>query len=185
MNVSSFLPISAVSMKKTQDGTPVLVFDETKTSVLCTIDEGAFTDDKALLASWNQYLYCTNMLQFVPKHVMVSRKGLEEDLYAWYAEKHSMPEESFDPAWEEVMEDILDPDCKAFAEKLRRERKKAPSTIGLEDEKGYVIAEMVWEEDKIAVILPYQEEFRDQLVSDGWTVFSLQDDGLTEAIKEV
>lgn len=185
VNVSSFLPISAVSMKKTQDGTPVLVFDETKTSVLCTIDEGAFADDKALLASWNQYLYCTNMLQFVPKHVMVSRKGLEEDLYAWYAEKHSMPEESFDPAWEEVMEDILDPDCKAFAEKLRRERKKAPSTIGLEDEKGYVIAEMVWEEDKIAVILPYQEEFRDQLVSDGWTVFSLQDDGLTEAIKEL
>lgn len=185
VKLSSFVPISAVSMKKTQDGTPVLIFDETKASVLCSLDEEAFTDDRELLAAWNKYLYCTNVMQFVPKQVMVSRQGLQADLYSWYADKHRLPEDESDPAWEEVMEEILDPECKSMAEKLRHAKKKAPSLVGLEDQDGNVIAELVWEDDKIAAVMLYQEEFRDQLTAEGWTVLTITDDALLDTVKEV
>jgi hypothetical protein len=46
------------------------------------------------------------------------------------------------------------------------------------------IVELVWKNEKIAVILPSQEPCKETLTTEGWKVFMYDDEALLNALKE-
>lgn len=59
-----------------------------------------------------------------------------------------------------------------------------PSTVGFEVD-GIVVAEMVWEDLKVAILLSEQAEHREMLENEGWLVFDLGSTKAIDAIKGV
>ncbi len=183
------LPLSAAKAMKTPDGKLVLVFDESKTSLIGVFDDTEIEDTSAHQEAWSTFLYCSNMIQFSPKQCLITRKGMQDKLYDWYINRHCHDDESVglqDPRWSGIIdEELFDPECIQLARMLQSLHKKAPSGTGYEDSEGNVVAEMVWEEEKIAVQLGCQESFAGQLKETGWQVYSVSDQSVTDAIKEV
>ncbi len=189
VRLSVATPIAKAKVMQTADGKKIPVFDENECSVLGYFDDTK-TDDKDRYAdSWRTYLYCMNMMQFAPKQVFVTRKGMDADLYSWYAKRHRYKMDTsiqIDPDWDEILTDMLyDPVCIELARTLRDKGKRAPDEVGMEAEDGSVLAEMVWTDDKIAVQLDCQIGFREKLISEGWTVFDVNDTAVIDAVKEV
>ena len=82
-------------------------------------------------------------------------------------------------AWDDIIsEEIVEPDAISFAHTLKAAGCPTPSTVGFELD-GVVLAELVWEELKVAVQLPGQTKHKETLESDGWHVYEM---GSTEAI---
>ena len=171
------------------DGKKVPLYDETDCPLIGYMDDTRTEDKDRYEAAWRNYLYCMNMMQFAPKQVFVTRKGIEGDLYAWYAKRHRTQAANSvrtDPRWDGIIEqELYDPACVELAKTLRDQGRKAPDEVGMESEDGSVVAEMAWKEDKIAVQLECQKEFRDQLAAEGWKVFDVTENQVAEFIKEV
>ena len=88
--------------------------------------------------------------------------------------------------WDEIIgEDLYDPQCRELARSLRGHGKKAPDQVGMESDDGSVVAEMAWTEEKVAVQLECQKEFRESLTAEGWKVFDVTDTQVIDTIKEV
>lgn len=82
--------------------------------------------------------------------------------------------------WRDVLTQLFDESALEYAKHLILLQVKAPSIIGFEllDTKGAVIceAEMVWEDEKIAVVLPHQLEGKVHFEQQGWTAISIEDE---------
>jgi len=119
----------------------------------------------------------------------VTRKGIEDGLYDWYAKRHrtkASDSVKTDPRWEEIIDaELYDPICIELAKTIRDQGGRAPDEVGMEAEDGSVLAEMVWTEDKIAIQLECQKEFHERLASEGWKVFDVTDTQVIDFIKEV
>ena len=93
-----------------------------------------------------------------------------------------------DRAWdhlfqEELAEEFTTPEILTLAHRVKEAKKAIPSVVGYEvDDIG--IVELVWENEKIAVILPSQEPCRETLTNEGWKVFMYDDEALLNALKE-
>jgi len=132
-------------------------------------------------AEWNGFWHFFNIMQFLPGFYAVSVKGLEGGVY------HAIPlveaggdyisgvssDDVVDAAWVDVKSQLFDEDAKSVAERLISINVPAPSVVGFEltDSIGAVVgeAEMVWEDKKIAFLLPEQTE-SEAFVSNGWKV---------------
>ena len=182
-------PSAKVKGLITPDGKKVPLYDETDCPLIGYMDDTKTEDKDSFVAAWRNYLYCMNMMQFTPKQVFVTRKGIENNLYDWYEKRHRTQTSSgiqTDPRWDEIIDDELyDPVCIELAKTIRDQGKKAPDEVGLEAEDGSVLAEMVWIEDKIAIQLECQKEFHERLSSEGWKVFDVTEDQVVDFIKEV
>ena len=70
-----------------------------------------------------------------------------------------------------------------FVKKLREAHRAIPTTVGFELD-GEVVAELVWEDEKIAVQTEEQKEFKGRLEEEGWRVFAIEDPGILDTVKE-
>lgn len=187
MSVST--PIAKVKAMQTADGKRIPVFDETDCPIIGYLDDTATDDKDKYIEAWRNYLYCMNMMQFAPKQVFVTQKGLESEIYDWYAKRHRHKDDSsihVDSKWDEIInEELYDPACVELAKAMQDKGRKAPDEVGMEADDGCVLAEMAWTEDRIAVQLECQDEFRERLTADGWKVYSVTDPAVIDAIKEV
>jgi len=88
-------------------------------------------------------------------------------------------------AWDAIIkEELFDPDAISLAHKLKAMNCMVPSSMGYELD-GEVVAEMVWEDKKIAIQLPDQFDFKSSLESAGWRVLPFDSDDIMTALKEV
>ena len=110
MRLSVGTPASKVKGQVLPDGKKVPLYDETDCPLIGYMDDTRTEDKDRYEAAWRNYLYCMNMMQFAPKQVFVTRKGIEDDLYSWYAKRHRTQAADgvqTDPRWDEIIEDEL------------------------------------------------------------------------------
>ena len=82
-----------------------------------------------------------------------------------------------------IKEELFDPDAISLAQKLKAANCPVPSSTGYELD-GEVVAEMVWEELKIAIQLPDQYDYKTSMEVAGWTVYPYDSEKITNALKE-
>ena len=183
------LPVTAVVGMKTADGKQILRFDETQCRLLIRFDDRPTDKDSEFENGWSQFLYSTNMLQFINSALFVTENGCDGNIYNWYALANTQTKEPVhqtsaeaQDAWDTIIsEELLDPEAISFAHTLKAAWCPAPSIVGFELD-GAVVAEMVWETLKVAIQLPEQLEHKDTLESDNWHVYEM---GSTEAISAI
>lgn len=186
------LPKSAVKGAKTKDGKTVLIFDETQCRLIARFDDTTTEKDSAFENAWSQYLFCANVLQFVEKSLFITENGYDGNFYNWLALANAQEDTATESkgtdnhdAWDAIIkEELFDPDAISLAHKLKAMNCMVPSSMGYELD-GEVVAEMVWEEKKIAIQLPDQFDFKSSLESAGWRVLPFDSDDIMTALKEV
>ena len=191
VSMYSYLPTNAVTGMKTKDGKSVAVFDESQCKLVVRFDDTVTDKDSNFERAWGQYLYCTNMLQFVGNSLFITENGLNNDYYNWVAlqavtsDDSSADNTTTDQAvWDEIIKnELFDPDAISLAHKLKADGCIAPSATGYELD-GEVVAELLWEDRKLAIQIPDQYCFRSTLSDAGWTVLPYDTIDITTAIKE-
>ena len=155
--------------------------------VVCALlnDDASARTDK-YEPEWNGFWQFFNMMQFLPGFAAVSKSGLEKMVYkaipVGEPDYPALTESagSVDGSWAQIMEQLVDDAARECAAKLQELSIMPPSVVGYElaDTSGAIIAEceMVWEREKIAILLPVQEAFRDILLSEGWKVYTTASD---------
>ena len=125
-------------------------------------------------------------LQFSPNFSAVSTNGLSQFVYT--ALSAYMPEtasQTYDP-WAEAWELIYDEQAKALAHQLADAGVKVPDMFGYEVEgaSGAVIAEMeyAWTDLKIGFLTEDNLSCKEQLIQDGWTILTAEDETVDPAI---
>lgn len=192
LTMHACLPKDAVKGMKTKDGKTIPVFDETQCQLVIRFDDTVEEKDSAFESAWSQYLFSTNMLQFVINALFVTEKGLDGHFYNWIALQEAQntdtvesDETEVQQAWDSIIKDeLFDPDAISLAHKLKAANCSVPSSIGYELD-GEVVAELVWEKKMIAIQLPDQYEFKPLLENDGWTVLSYDSTDIITAVKGV
>ena len=170
------LPLSASQDKLTEECAAVIRFDDRKEE-----------KDTAFEQAWGEFLYCTNVMQFLPKNALITERGVAEVFYSWMAGSEAELTVSVttdtNSDWDDVWHLIVDPAAISLALQLRQANLPVPSTFAFELD-GLAEAEMAWEDKKIAVLLPVQEEFRPLFESRGWRVFSVDTLDIMTALRE-
>ena len=157
--------------------------------VIAVLSDGAEGRTDKYAEEWNGFWQFFNVMQYLPGFAAVSTTGIDTGVY------HALPITlnldvpvppigTDDTAWAEALEQTLDATAKAMAEKMIELGIPAPSIVGFEltDESGEVIAEaeMAWEAQKIAFLLPEQSEST-AFEAHGWLVLTA-DSELTKEI---
>ena len=100
-------------------------------------------------------------------------------------ESSDKEENLFDESWNEVIE-ICDETCHELLELLANENIPCPGEDSVghelinEDEEVIAMAEIVWEDKKVAIITREQEEFKEAYIEYGWTVFNCENYNIDE-----
>lgn len=189
LHMYACLPTTAVVGMKTADGKQVPRFDETQCKLLIRFDDSSTGKDSEFESGWSQFLYSTNMLQFIDASLFVTENGCNGNIYNWITlanlkTEDVVPQKSTATQirWDNIIsEELFDPDAISYAHTLKASGCPVPSTVGFEVD-GVVIAEMVWEGRQVAIQLAEQAEYREILESKGWQVYDL---GSTEAIAAI
>ncbi|NMB13367.1 MAG: hypothetical protein GX977_13915, partial [Firmicutes bacterium] len=91
-------------------------------------------------------------------------------------------------AWQDVLDSLFDAVAKICARKMERLSLPPPSVVGYElvNDHGKVIgeAEMVWEAEKVAWLLPVQIDDQEVFEAHGWTVFIGDETPTLEVLKQ-
>jgi len=134
-------------------------------------------DDKALLRSWNGYLRLANLLNALPGTWFLTEfKQDALDFSTLVALRSVDPGDESARPWLEVLEDVLSA-TRPLVEAIRV--KGCPVPIGGDDlpdhrdEPTGVIAELVWHEQRIAVLLDEDLESGRRAVAAGWTLLGV------------
>lgn len=94
----------------------------------------------------------------------------------------------FDPRWLQVIRQIYDEAGKVYVNRMMEAKLPPPSNVGFElvgeHEEVVALAELVWENNEIAWLLPEQESNRDVFEREGWKVFSAGDEITLEEFEE-
>lgn len=191
VNIFSELSAKAVSGVKTREGKVVPVYDETACSVLLQFDDSRESKDNKFENAWSQFLLASNLLQFVSPSLIVTQKGIDAEIYNWAYPSNSNSsssagnvDEQNDESWEYLIKnELFDTNSISLARKLQAAGCVTPSIVGYELD-GEPVAEMVWENQRVAVQIPGQEAYRDQLMADGWNVYPYDSEELVSLLKE-
>ena len=143
---------------------------------------------------WNGFLKFSNIMQFLPGFMAVSRKGMDDNTYlslpvSEIVADASLMNRSSDEAvmaeeqskvtdgWQAMLDEELSyspEDVIAFAKKIREMGIPVPDSIGYDvtDETGAVVAsvEVAWTQKKIGYITEEQETDRGTLEQMGWMI---------------
>jgi ATP-dependent helicase/nuclease subunit A len=91
------------------------------------------------------------------------------------------------PSWSDRLEEIIDEECRRIVEKFVEKGIRQPDCIGFEltNDRGEVIAEaeVVWEQEMVALLRSDQQEFREVFDAAGWKVY-MADSGIVTEIEE-
>ncbi len=151
--------------------------------IVAAIDDDVNTRTDKYEADWNGFWNFANVMQFNRSAIFLSKIGKKKAIYtvlgSIIAEEQPVTEEvtemMIDERWNQLMDEFMDDIAAACATEMKKNGIPAPSVIGFElsnESDGATIAEaeMVWENQKIAWLLPEQEEYADTFKSKGWTV---------------
>ncbi|NBG88128.1 DEAD/DEAH box helicase [Isachenkonia alkalipeptolytica] len=148
-------------------------------------DQKEFRSDR-YEADWNGFWHFYNVMQFLDTFMAFTETGLQQDIYneleiTDYAEIESAQFSLSANAeeWELVKEQILDEEIIIIlVDSLIKNNMEPPSSVGfeLENENSKIIAqaELAWEERKIAILLPEQNEYKPVFEKLGWKAFDIQ-----------
>lgn len=161
-----------------------------KTKALVTVcavlnDESENRSDK-FESEWNGFWHFFNVMQFSRSFAAVSTNGLKRAVYDMIiittlneTAAATDQERTVNNGWLDVLEQIFDDSVKECADRLIHLGVSPPSVVGyeLENSNGAVIAEceLVWEENKIAILLPEQWTHKDKFTEMGWIALSVED----------
>ena len=125
-------------------------------------------------SEWNGFWHFWNLMQFTKGFMGITSKGLDDLAYDQFIEKRTEDQIVPSIVWN-VQEDELLPEELTCAGQLMRSGMSEP-TFGYEltGTKGNILGEcsMAWETEKIAVMMPWQEEEnREVFESCGWNVY--------------
>lgn len=175
-NVIVYSGVSASGMKQNRM--------EADITVVCVLDDRDEAKTNAFEKTWNGFWQFSNMMQFLNSFAAVSIKGVQNAVYSVLAETpeteiEPVTELGFDPGWLSVLDDLFDDEAKIFVNKMKDNHFPVPSTIGFEltgsHDEVIGTAELVWEAQKIAWMLPDQEYDRDRFEEKGWRVFTFEE----------
>lgn len=134
--------------------------------------------DRVYEASWNGFWSFVNMMQFLPGFAAVTKQGVNSALYASLVASPETEESQVErpsSQWQEVYEQLFHDLAVLIASQLENQGAPPPSVVGfdLADKDGKIIghAEMAWEEEKVAWLLPDQEVFQELFEEHGWQVY--------------
>lgn len=143
---------------------------------------------------WNGFLKFSNIMQFLPSFIAVSRTGIDDNTYLSLPVPGIVPNASRmdspsdetvtdeeqlkeTDGWQAMLDEELSyspEDAIAFARKVREMGISVPDSIGYDvtDENGAVVAsvEIAWIQKKIGYITEEQEPDRGVLEQMGWTI---------------
>ena len=147
-------------------------------------------------SEWNGLLQFSNVMQFSPEFIALSKVGLEKMEYlalpnesqkADIAAPTAFDESSEIAAWKAIKELLFDDDAKSFAEAAAEGGLPAPQDdhIGyeVEGDDGEVMAtvEIAWPDQKLGFLTVEQLEDKEKLEKCGWKIVDLL--SLSEAVE--
>ncbi|WP_302769899.1 MULTISPECIES: DEAD/DEAH box helicase [Roseburia] len=152
--------------------------------IVVAIDDDLNTRTDKYEADWNGFWHFVNVMQFNSFAIFLSKVGKSKAVYTVLGsiiaeEEQPVVEEVaeivMDERWNQIMDEFIDDIAVTCATEMKKNGIPAPSTIGFElsgksDGATIAEAEMVWENRKIAWLLPEQEEYADIFKTNGWTV---------------
>ena len=156
-------------------------------------DDDANREHAGFQRVWNDVLRLFNLLQFLPLAWWTTRRGIKANLYdeipirsrTWMPDAPALPR---DPETADAWADAL----RFAAPELRGDLQRLlaldlpPPEAGLEltGPMGRVLAEaeLGWEKQRIAVLMPEQQKDHAALEASGWSVLSAPADDLVESI---
>jgi hypothetical protein len=148
------------------------------------MEDGDARQGKEYETQWGAFWGAANLLQFLPPLIFVSARGIQQGLYGtvFQAAEPSWEEPAADGSdaaqWQEIAKTSL------FGEhvyRLRDARVPSPEVgIELVDEAGMELPEieLLWREQRIAVVASVEQSGRAALERLGWTVLNGLDDGV-------
>lgn len=124
---------------------------------------------------WRQFLLLANIFQFLPSFNMLSTEYAR--LYSSQPSEPPPTATVHTPEWETAFR-FAAPACLSLLQACVSVNLPAP-IVGYElvDETGHVTAsaELAWEDRRLAVLLPHEQDGHDKFVSAGWSVFAPED----------
>ena len=141
---------------------------------------------------WNGMWRFFNIMQFLKEFMCVSSRGLIDCCYTvldrpkFYAVAHELEKQAENDGWEDVFEELeySDDSAKSIVEYAKENNFEKP-VIGYEpvDDNDKVIGtiEVAWPDSMVGFITEDQEEFRDDLITNGWHIVSDENE-LSEAL---
>lgn len=164
--------------------------DRYATTVVCVLNDETEDRGGTYESDWNGFWHLANMMQFLPSFAAVTAIGLKEAIYASLSVTIAAPEPAatLEGAWQDVLDSLFDAVAKICARKMERLSLPPPSVVGYElvNDHGKVIgeAEMVWEAEKVAWLLPVQIDDQEVFEAHGWTVFIGDETPTLEVLKQ-
>ncbi|MCP4402490.1 MAG: DEAD/DEAH box helicase [bacterium] len=143
---------------------------------------------KGFEKQWNGFLRLTNLFQFLPNGIFLSRSGCEQERYDFLTLRGGSPSAAQayadDPAWRDALELACD-EAQPLLTELRGRGIPAPQAgFELTKQDGEVIAtaELAWEDKQLAFLLLEELEGQSIFTDKGWQTESLEN---TEACLEL
>ncbi len=152
--------------------------------IVAIIDDDPASRTDKYEADWNGFWHFVNVMQFNSTAIFLSKLGIGKAAYTVLgsivpeSDKPTVTADTsikVDDNWNDIMDEFIDDIAITCATEMYKNGIPAPSVVGFElsnDTNGATIAEaeMAWEDEKIAWLLPDQEDYADTFKSKGWTV---------------
>jgi len=127
-------------------------------------------------SSWRRALLLSNLFQFLPAFRITSTEQLTQFSEEVFEEASVLPSPTVDPAWEEAFS-YASQECQRLLSECQQAGVSVP-IVGYEllSQNGQIIAEaeLAWESQKIALLLPDQEGDLGVFIEHQWRAFTLQ-----------
>ena len=130
--------------------------------------------------AWVGFLRLFNLMQFLPQNYFVTSQGLKDAEYSRleFQNAENLPASNWkDPEASEILE-MAAPSVHSLLHRIIKDRKRLPDAgFELVDDSGQVIAtaELGWEDEKVALLLPEEQLFEHLFITHGWTAVVLEE----------
>jgi DEAD/DEAH box helicase domain-containing protein len=178
------LPADGVKGGKDVDGNLVRIYDETKVTVVTTIDDQML--ETQLIPAWRGFLHISNLMQFIPKALLAAESGIDSHAYDKLIDEGLRPSDAvtIDPKWKDIIEGLVDQTIIDLAKRLRDEGIQAPEAGLYSEEDDAPMSEFQWSDQKVLVQSEDEVGYKELLQAQGWKVFGSDHDGVSLAMKE-
>ena len=159
---------------------------------LLTLDVAASKDEKALREAWRRMLAGANLLQFIPCAIALTAEGSTGGVYeqAGWARLHPASGPSLgtgSPLWQAAMDDAVGEAGPGLARLMAQGVPLPAVGFELQAATGAILAEaeLAWEQARVAVLRPDQEDQAPAWQGAGWTVVRLDEDWAEQALAQL
>ncbi len=124
-------------------------------------------------SDWTGFWHFCNIMQFAKDFVFVSTKGLNNAIYNYTIDNDNSVIDNIanQDKWNEILDQTI-PELQDFIKDLMRKGAIPPSIVGFETDNG-AMCEYIWENEKIALLMSDQLEYKTDFEQSGWTVYTV------------